>query len=174
VSSPIGTPKEALIFLWGAGGVVVFLSYAIKGLVPFFLASLESVEGPMHHAGYAASVTLIGYAEGYKAFQRAFSPRVVARALWISSSKRPLLVALAPIVCMGLLHATKRRLISSWCVLFGVTLLVVLVRFLEQPWRGIVDAGVIVGLTWGTIAIVIFMGSALRGAPLSVPPDVPQ
>ena len=34
--------------------------------------------------------------------------------------------------------------------------LIILVRFLSQPWRGIVDAGIVAGLSWGFIALLAF------------------
>jgi len=34
------------------------------------------------------------------------------------------------------------------------------VRRLAQPWRGIIDAGVVVGLAWGVGSVVYY---ALRG-----------
>jgi hypothetical protein len=54
-----------------------------------------------------------------------------------------------------------------------IVALVLLVRQLPQPWRGIVDAGVVVGLTWGALAITYFTVRALQGAAMPVPPDVP-
>ncbi len=40
-------------------------------------------------------------------------------------------------------------MITSWLVVVVVTSLVFGMRFVPQPWRGIVDAGVVVGLGMG-------------------------
>ncbi len=49
-----------------------------------------------------------------------------------------------------------------------------LVRALAQPWRGIVDAGVVVGLTWGCVAILVFWARSLLGRPPEIAPDFPS
>jgi hypothetical protein len=38
----------------------------------------------------------------------------------------------------------------------GIIILVLVVRLLSPPWRGIVDLGVVIGLTWGFISLLIF------------------
>ena len=50
--------------------------------------------------------------------------------------------------------------------------LVALVRRLDQPWRGIIDAGVVVGLAWGLAALWIFTARAFGPRGLDHPADV--
>jgi hypothetical protein len=159
---------------WGIGGNVAFLAYAVARLIPIAREALSMELDPLHWLGLAASVLSLGYYEGYRAFQKAFSPRTVARGLCIAADPRPLHLVLAPLHCMGLFHATPKRIIVSWAVLLGVTGLVLLVRELDQPWRGIVDAGVVVGLSWGTVSMLVVWVQALRGKPIAVPPDLPE
>jgi len=65
---------------------------------------------------------------------------------------------------MGLFHATKKRKIVSWSVTSGVVILVALVKKLSYPWKNIVDAGVVVGLSWGAISIMlIYLRAILTG-----------
>ena|SRR5688572_8675785 len=160
--------------IWGIAGVILFLATAIARLIPIAIEALRMDLDPIHLVGLAASVLSLGYYEGYRAFQKGFSPRTVARGFWIASNPRPLYVLLAPLHCMQLFHATRKRVIVSWGVLLGVTLLVILVRMLDQPWRGIVDAGVVVGLSWGTISMLVYWARALGGQPMPVPPDLPE
>ena len=80
---------------------------------------------------------------------------------------------LAAFYCMGLLHATRKRLVVSWCLTLGIIGIVIIVRLLAQPWRGIVDAGVVVGLALGTISILYFVILAFAGRALPVSPDLP-
>lgn len=167
-------PLGLLISAYGVLGVVLFLGAAIARLLPM---ALEPLSGPLeglHLAAYLGSVVFMAYSEGYKGFQKQFSPRVVARASALASGTKPGWALLAPLVAMGLLHATRKRLIISWSVTLGVVLLVALVRQLEQPWRGAVDAGVVVGLTWGCLAILVFWGRSLRGQPPTISPDFPS
>src|SRR5690606_2841474 len=108
------------------------------------------------------------YAEGYRGFQMRFSPRVVARALHLARNPRPLHVVLAPLFCMSFFHATPRGRGAAWGVTLGVLAAILLIRYLPQPWRGIIDAGVVVGLAWGAWSLVV---SAIRGV-LGAPPKV--
>jgi hypothetical protein len=155
---------------WGIVGVVALLGKAIYQLVPVAVRAFDHPLGLVHWITLVAWVAFMAYSEGYRAFHQAFSPRVVVRAQYLAAHPRPLHVALAPLYCMGMIHATKKRLIVSWCVALGIVALILLVRQLEQPWRGIIDAGVVLGLSIGIVSIVYF---AVGKTP-SVPPDVPE
>jgi hypothetical protein len=98
---------------------------------------------------------------------------VVARALHLARHPRPLHLLLAPFYCMGLVHASRRRLVTSWVLVVTIASMVVAVRFLPQPWRGMVDAGVVVGLGWGLVAILVFAARALGGRPPAVALELP-
>ena len=77
---------------------------------------------------------------------------------------------------MGLIHATKKRQIVSWSVTIGVAGIVAAVKRLPYPWRNIIDAGVVVGLTWGSISIILnYVKSWLTGNPPSqVSAELPE
>lgn len=67
---------------------------------------------------------------------------------------------------MGLMHATKKRKIVSWSVTIGVAAIVAAVKKLPYPYRNIIDAGVVAGLTWGSLSIVfLYVKSWLTGSP---------
>jgi hypothetical protein len=71
---------------------------------------------------------------------------------------------------MGLMHATTKRKIVSWSVTLGVAAIVAAVKRLPYPWRNIIDAGVVAGLTWGSLSIiVIYAKSWITG---SVPSQI--
>lgn len=166
--------RRHLIIVWAILGVVLFLAAAVVRLTPMAIEALRSGLGPLELTAYAASVVFLAWSEGYKGFQLAFSPRVVVRAWWIADNPRPLLVLSAPLVAMGMVYATRKRLLVNWTILIMVVVLVALVRGLDQPWRGIVDAGVVVGLTWGTVAILVFWWRAAAGALPAMPHDMPE
>ena len=163
-----------MILGWGVGGVLGLLANAVLRLWPL-AAELGSSAAmtPTLWVGTGLWVLFMTYSEGYRGFHRAFSPRVIVRARWLSRHPRAYLVVLAPIFCMGLVHATKRRKIVSWSILSGIMGLVLLVRMLEQPWRGIVDSGVVVGIAVGALSIIVHLVRALSGNPPEVPPEVP-
>lgn len=168
-------PRFRVAALWGVGGFVLILAQAIHRLADLALEPVRA--GTMtwwQWALYGLSILFMGYTEGYRALQRKTAPRVVARALHLGEHGRPLHIALAPLFCMGLFHATRRRLIATWLLYVGLILLIVAVRALSQPWRGMIDGGVVVGLTWGTIAILWMYGRALAGHPPAASAELPE
>ena len=92
---------------------------------------------------------------GYQAFQQKFSPLVVKRAYGLSENKSILKVLLAGPYSMGLFGATKKRMIVSWSISVGVFGLISIVKKLPYPYRNIIDAGVVVGLTYGASSIIV-------------------
>lgn len=173
VSRPT-TAAELAIFLWAVLGVIAILVESVVRLLPRALEPI--LDGSLELPGvlaYVAAIVLLAYTEGYRGFQRRFSPRVVVRALALAQRGGWLLIALAPLMAMGLIHATRRRLIGSWVLVLCIVTLILLVGLLEQPWRGAVDAGVVVGLSWGTVATLVPMAQALRGKIPTIDPDLP-
>lgn len=157
---------------WGIAGVSLLLGSAIGRLST---VAWQAVTAPLqlrHWIGLAASLAFMGLFEGYAAFQRRFSPRVAARARHLASHPTPLRTALAPLFCMGFFGAPTRRRVTSVVVTAGIVVLVVLVRRLDQPWRGIIDAGVVLGLAWGLVALWVFTIRAFGPQGLDHPAEV--
>ena len=161
---------------WGIGGYLFILGNAIYRLTPLALEPIRS--GELVAWQWALMVGFVGfmtYSEGYKGFWKAVGPRVAGRALHLASDHgHPIRRLLAPFFCMSLFGATRKRLIVSYCLYGGIIVLVIAVRQLAQPYRGIVDAGVVVGLGLGCLAVVYFFARALAGHALPVAPDVPE
>ena len=167
--SPLGT----IASVWGVAGVVVLLSTAVVRLWPIALEALQAPLTTIQKVFLVGWVIFMAYSEGYRGFQKAFSPRVVSRAAWLRHNPSAVRVLFAPAFCMGFFHATRKRLIVSWVITSMVILFIIVARRLPTPWRGLVDLGVVVGLTWGIIAILAWGLVHLRGRPLPTPPDVP-
>ena len=165
---------KALAYIWGIGGVLLFLIFAIYRLAPMALALQYISMGFFHWVLLIFSVIYMAYAEGYRGFHLGFAPRVVKRALYLMRKPKLRLAIFAPVFCMGYIHATKRRQISSLGLTGLIVCFVVLVRLLPQPWRGILDAGVVTGLTIGCLSIIYYIFYA-RGRPevISISSDVP-
>ncbi|BBB27850.1 hypothetical protein [Amphritea japonica] len=159
--------------LWGFAGIAFIFGNAILrlGVIGFdtFLFSLSWY----HWAALVISVVFMGFAEGYKGFQRGYSPRVAARLLFLRDNVTPVRFIFAPLFCMGFFDIKRKRMIVSYCLLVGILLLVQLVHMLEQPWRGIVDLGVVVGLTWGSTSIILFTLKAFLTDRFEHSPEMP-
>ena len=151
------------------------LVFAVVRLTPMALELEHSPMSAFHWMALIFSVIYMAYAEGYKGFHLAFAPRVVARARHLANNPRPLHVMLAPLYCMGYIHATRRRKIISFALTTMIICFVLIARILPQPWRGIVDAGVVVGLSIGVVSILYFLIlSSNQPDRLAVSPEVPE
>jgi len=159
---------------WGIAGVLVLLGSATMRLAPLAVDAFHYPFTAMHWLSLIVIVAGMAYAEGYRGFQQGFSPRVAARARYLREHPRPLHALFAPFFCMGYFHATRRRRITSISLTAGIIVLVLLVRLLDQPWRGIIDAGVVVGLGWGVVTIILFSVLAFRNTVFPYSPEVPE
>lgn len=158
--------------IWGLGGVLLLLLSACYRLWPKAVDAFSHPFGWHHWLALVGIVCGMAFAEGYKGFQLAFSPRTAARARYLRQNPRVSHVALAPFFCMGYFHATKRRRITSISLTLGIIMLIVLVSFTPQPWRGIIDAGVVVGLAWGIVSLLVFGIRALGRNAFPYSPEV--
>jgi len=147
--------------LWAAGGVVMILGKSIKRILPIALEPFDGISKPLSTfqlGSYIAMCMWFAYVEGFKGFQKKIFALGVARAQTLQPFEKgsPIHHTLfGPFYAMGLFHATKKRKIVSWSVSIGVGLIVAAVKRFPYPWRNIVDAGVIVGLSWGSLSIAI-------------------
>ena len=159
---------------WGLFGVVLLLAYAIWRLSKHTIEAWAMPWSWLVWLVFIVSVIFMAYSEGYRGFQKAFSPRVAARLKHLYEQPQLLRVLLAPAFAMGFFHATKRRMITSYAVFFGILALVLLFRLLPQPWRGVLDGAVVVGLTWGLIATLIACWNAFTDHAFNHPHEVPS
>jgi hypothetical protein len=160
--------------IWGLAGVFLLLGSAVYRLSVIAQAAFSYDLRWQHWTTLLLCIFFMAYAEGYRAFQQRFSPRVAARAKYLRQHPNVLHALLGPLFCMGFFHATRRRKITSISVTAGIIVLIVLVRLLPQPWRGIIDLSVVVGLAWGIISLVIFGYQAFTSDDFDYPPDVPD
>lgn len=162
-------------FVWGVGGILLLLSFAIVRLGGVAL-ELGGYTLAAWQWGLALGwLIYMVWAEGYKGFHLAFAPRVVVRASYLADNPRPLHVLLAPLFCMGYIHATARRRILSIALTSMILCFVFIVRMLPQPWRGMVDAGVVAGLVVGVMSILYYLVQLRQNGATSLPvaTDVP-
>lgn len=140
---------------WGVIQVLSILGNAIKRLAPLAIQPIIQKDLlPTQIVVMVLWCSYMIYTEGYQTFQLKYSPLVVKRAFGLSNNLSIMNCLFAGPYCMGLFGATKKRMIISWSVTLGVFGLIKIVKKLPYPWRSIVDAGAVLGLTYGVLAIL--------------------
>jgi len=147
--------------LWGMTGVLMLLGFAILKIAPAIAEAFTLPLAWYHWLALLLNVAIAGYFKGYKAFQRSFSPRVAARAKYIQQNPTPVRVLLAPLFCMGYFDIIRRKQIVTYLMTLMMIGLIMSVRLLEQPWRGVVDVGIMLGLSWGFLSVLVYGSQAL-------------
>jgi hypothetical protein len=160
--------------IWGLGGVLLLIGSAIYRLTPIAADAFSYSLLWYHWLVLAVFLAFMLYAEGYRGFQQRFSPRVAARARHLLGHPEALHVALGPFFCMAYFHAPRRRKATSISLTLGIVVLIVLVRLLPQPWRGIIDVGVVAGLAWGVVSLAVFSIQAFVSEDFPYSPEVPE
>jgi len=160
--TPQWTPLTILAYGWGILGVCASLVTGLLRLSPRTLEAFSMELEPIHWAFAVIWTIFMAYSEGYRGFQGRFSPTVVARAVHLTNDPHPLRVILAPFFCMGFFHGTRKRMILTWSLTLGIIALVLYVHSIAQPWRGLIDLGVLAGLTWGMISLLVLAIRAVR------------
>ena len=160
--------------VWGIVGVSLLIVGAVYRLGSVAIDAFAYPLDWRHWVFLVVFLVFMTVSEGYQGFQRGFSPRVAARARYLARHPNLVRALFAPLFCMGFFHATRRRQVTSILVTTGIVVAVVLVRQLAQPWRGIVDLGVVAGLVWGLVALGIFSYLAFTTEAFGQPTDVPE
>lgn len=153
--------------LWGVLGVVAFLTNGLRRVLPIALEPLRSAQ-PMtasHVLSYVGFGLFMAYFEGYKGFHKKFSPNVVTRAMTLRDARATLISRiLAPLYCMELFNAPPSRIVSAWSFLTSIFMVVAAVKRLPPLPRSVVDAGVCIGMSCGTMSILYhYVNAAFRG-----------
>lgn len=165
-------PFRTIGAIWGIGGVATLLGFAIWRLLPY-ATELLTFELPLWQLIVLViwCVFMI-YTEGHQAFGKQLAPRVVARAQHISQHGNWNMIILAPLYCIGYFGAPKKRIIASYIVIVAIVSLVIAVRFVPEPWRAIIDAGVILGISCGIGYLLFYSLRALKTRKLVADPEI--
>lgn len=154
-----------LAWAWALSGVLAIVIHPIVKLAPIAQEALGSGLSVFEMVLTAVWIVFMAYSEGHKGFYRSFAPRVVSRSehFLTDDTLRWYQMVLAPVYAMGMFWAPRRRMIVIWVLIFAIIILVLLVGLLNQPWRGIVDSGVVVGLSYGVLSILYFVVRSIQG-----------
>jgi uncharacterized membrane protein YkgB len=74
---------------------------------------------------------------------------------------------------MAFFRAARRAKTAAWIVTIMVLIAIFIVRQVPQPWRGVIDTGVVAGLAWGSISLIITAIRALVGHIAVADPELP-
>jgi len=165
---------DQLTFIWSVVGILGLLVQAQLRLGKIAWEALSS-ESLTHNQLLLciAWVVLNAYMEGYRGFHRRFVPRVVARANHLATAGDAFPRWLGPVYAMAYVRATPRAKYAAWGVTGAVLIAIFFVRRLSQPWRGIIDAGVVVGLLIGSVSLLLAAAQCLRGKVPTADPALP-
>ena len=169
-----------VFWLWALSFWVAMFAGALHGLImkgPVLLYEQRETweeEGKLEWWTWlilAIIILFFAYCEGYRGFQTAWSPMLVKRAYHFSAINIPVYnwtkniyldrsidFIVAPILAAGHICGTRRRYILSWGITIMVVLLVVGVGYMPEdlPWKSFIDIGVVIGLGWGGVFIIIW------------------
>lgn len=163
----------SVIMTWALGGVTAILAFAILRLSPRVAEAFALDLGRGHYVFAVVFTLFMLYSEAWRGFHKKFSPRVLSRALHLAHNGSTPHRVLAPLFVMSYFHSTKRRVIATWTLSAMIVGFVLLMRLLEQPWRGLADLGVVIGLGAGTLTLYTEAWRVARGGS-QVDPELPE
>lgn len=170
--SRAGHPVAAI---WGVAGVIGIVLYAVVRLADHVFAALSVGLTVVQWSALICNIVFMVWSEGYRGFQLKFAPRVAARALYLWRTPMPVTARVAaPLFCIGYFAAHRRTRIIAWAGTVGIVALVLIVHRLDQPWRGVIDAGVVAGLSWGVVSLCAASIATFRSFEYRVSPQVPD
>lgn len=158
---------------WGIGGILLLLGFALWRLTPKAIDAFSFEWTLWLWALFLLNTGFMAYSEGYRGFQQNFSPRVAARSRYLYEHGNWWQLLAAPAFCMAYFCAPKRRVIASWVLTIAIVILIIIFQQLSQPLRGILDAGVVVGLSWGILSMLVSVVLVWSGK-ASHDPEVPS
>jgi len=148
--------------VWAIVGISILLFTAFTRLMPHILDAFLLGLTPFQWIVLAAWVCYMLVTEGYQGFQKNLSPRVAARMWHLVNHGRRRDLILAPIFCLGYYGSSRKRLITTWTLTIGIIFIIFVVSHFADPWRGIVDVGVVLGLGYGLLWIYIYVWRTIR------------
>ena len=150
--------------IWGIVGVLFLIGYAVLRLEPVALDAFSYPLAWYHWLLLLLNTSVTLYFKGHFAFQKGLSPRVAGRARYLRSHPQALHLLLAPLFCMGYFHIVRRKQVITIITTLAMVMLIMGVRLLSQPWRGLIDVGILSALAWGFLTILVYSFQALTQA----------
>lgn len=170
--SIINNPLSTMTLFWAISGITLFLGGAIIRLLP---NAIEALRSDLTYIQWLVAASWLIYmlaTEGYYGFQKRMAPRFAARTLYVITQGTTVERILSPVFCIGYFGTIKKRLIVIWSLTVGIVVLIMAVRLLSEPWRGIIDLGVIAGVGYGLITVYVYTFKTIRNGVQLVDPEL--
>lgn len=148
--------KGIFAVAWAIVGLLLLLSFACWRLSAYTMESFSMPLNWMHWVVFIGFTLFMAHGEGYKGFQKKFSPRFAARCEYLLHNTTILQLVLAPLFCMAYFHAPKKRMIATYALTIMIIVFIFSFRLIPQPWKGLLDFGVVFGLAWGILSTLYF------------------
>ncbi len=145
-------PIRSAAAYWAVLGFSMLLLAAIWRLGQQSLAALQTELSTLEWTVLIAFCAFMLYSEGYRGFQQRYSPRFASRVIALRDSATLLEGLAAPLYAMGFFRAERRDMVVTYLLTLLIIAFIFLFGFIPQPWRGILDSGVVLGLGWGLIS----------------------
>jgi len=140
--------------VWGILGFSVLVGNALRGMSAEIEYILATPLTAWQTVGFVLIVLVFGLAKGYFIFRQRFCRSYASR---IGELIRPpvklLYAVLAPLYCLNMIGAERRQLVRGYALVAGIILMIISVKFVPFPWRGMILTGVAVALTWAALEI---------------------
>ena len=163
---------RSLSVIWGFLGFIFLLIYALVRLSVIAIDSFSYDYNIYHWVALIANCLFMAYSEGYKGFQKSFSPRLAARLKYLYREGNPFELILAPLFCMSFFNAPKKRIFISISLTILIIGFIIFFHKLPQPWRGILDVGVLIGLSWGIVVSCYFLILEFKSKDFLIDPEI--
>jgi len=150
------TATGVVAVIWAIIGLLILLGFACWRLSAYTIESFSMPLNWMHWVVFIGFTIFMAHGEGYKGFQKKFSPRFAARAKYLLHNTTLLQLIFAPFFCMAYFHAPKRRVIATCALTAMIIVFIFTFRLIPQPWKGLLDFGVVFGLAWGMVSTIIY------------------
>ncbi len=150
------TTKGILASIWAISGLMLLLGFACWRLSAYTIASFSMPLNWLHWVVFIAWTIFMAHGEGYKGFQLKFSPRFAARCKYLLSNATWMQTIFAPLFCMAYFHAPKKRVIATVALTIMIIIFIFMFRLIPQPWKGLLDFGVVFGLAWGAVSTTFY------------------
>ena len=155
------TYKGIIAVVWAIAGLMLLLGFASWRLSAYTIESFSMPLNWIHWIVFVGWTIFMAHGEGYKGFQLKFSPRFAARCKYLLHNTTWMQLILAPIFCMAYFHAPKKRMITTFALTIMIIAFIFAFRLIPQPWKGLLDFGVVFGLLWGAVSTSYYCFKAL-------------